>query len=287
MTETTTSGWTTFWNRGTWWKAVIAVVAYLVLFQLASLLIGVLFGSQLTDGGLFGSVTNVFILLTATLLVGAVLLIAFTASVGWFRALFGPQPIRGSWWMWIAVVIIAAPIVLRLIGVDYGSYDPGVVVVMLLTGLLIGFTEEVITRGIAVKILRDSGMRELGVAVVSSALFALMHSTNIFTMPPFTVAVTLVYTFAFGLLMYLTMRVTGSIVWPIILHGLTDPLLFLATGGIDQAATGTQNVFLALAGPSNIVVIAFGVVALFLIRGRVAAAGPGAPAAPAVGDLPR
>ncbi len=266
----TPSGWKAFWNRGTWWKALIAVAAYLVLFQLAGLLVGTLFGSMLTDGGLFGSVANVLITLTASLVIGAVILIAFSASVGWLRELFGPQPIRGRGWMWIAVAIGLYPIVLRLIGIDYGAYDVGVVIVTMLTGLLVGFTEEVATRGIAVKILRDSGMKEIGVAVISSALFALMHSTNLLSgMQPLTVGLTVVYTFAFGILMYLTLRVTGNLIWPILLHGLTDPTLFLATGAIDEATNGPQNAFLTLAAPANYFVIGFAVIALFLIRGRV------------------
>jgi membrane protease YdiL (CAAX protease family) len=69
--------------------------------------------------------------------------------------------------------------------------------------------------------LRDSGMRESAVAVVSSAIFALLHSSNLLSGKALlTVAVTLVYTFAFGILMYLTLRVTANLVWPIILHGL-------------------------------------------------------------------
>lgn len=263
------SAWRAFWNRGTWWKAVLAAVVYLALFLGAGWLTGQLFGSQFDDGGVFASEKNVFLALTLPLLVGAVVLIAFIASLGWFGPLFGRQPIGGRWWMWIAVAIPVSAILLRLIGIDYGAYTPGVVALTFFTGLLIGFTEEVLTRGIAVKLLRDSGMRELGVAVISSALFALLHSANLLSgMAPLTVALTVGYTFMFGVLMYLTMRVTGSIVWAIVVHGLTDPTLFLASGGVDVAAAN-ENVFLALAAPVNFVTIGFGVIALFLIRGRV------------------
>ncbi|GAA3630355.1 hypothetical protein GCM10022236_36020 [Microlunatus ginsengisoli] len=249
-------------------------VVYLGAYLGASWLIGRLFESQFTPGGLLGSATNVLLGLALPLVVGAVLLIALVSSLGWWAELFGPQPVRGSGWMWIAPAIPLAAIVLRLIGIDYASYASGVVIVTLAAGLLVGFVEELLTRGLAVKMLRDSGMREWGVAVTSSAIFALLHSGNLLSgMTPFTVALTLVYTFAFGILMYLTLRVTGRLVWPIIVHGLTDPTLILATGGIDVTG-GTPNLLLALAAPVNIVTIGFAAIALIFIRGRVAATGP-------------
>jgi membrane protease YdiL (CAAX protease family) len=263
------SRWKAFWDDGRWWKAVLLAVVYLGIYLGAGWVSGQLFGSMITTGGVFGSVANVLIVLTFALVVGAVVLVAFIASVGWFRELFGPQPIRGRWWMWIAPAIPVIAIVLRLFGIDYASYPGGVVVVTLITGLLVGFVEEVLTRGIAVKILRDSGMREWGVAVVSSLIFALLHTANLFSMAPPVVVLTVAYTFAFGVLMYLTLRVTGNLIWPIIIHGLTDPTLFLASGGIDSTG-GAQNVFLSLAAPANFVTIAFAIIALIFIRGRVA-----------------
>ena len=69
--------------------------------------------------------------------------------------------------------------------------------------------------------------------VISSLVFALLHSANVLSgLPILTVALTVVFTFGFGVLMYLTLRVTGNLIWPMLVHGLYDPTLFLATGGI-------------------------------------------------------
>ena len=69
-----------------------------------------------------------------------------------------------------------------------------------------------------------AGHGERFVAVVSSLLFALMHTVNFISgMEVSTVLATVVYTFGFGMCMYLTMRVTGTIWAAIVLHGLTDP----------------------------------------------------------------
>lgn len=268
--ETPTSGWLAFWSRGGWWKAVLVAAVYMALYLGAGLLVGKLWGSAITEGGPLGSAVNVFLLLVLPIGIGAVIILVFLAASGMLRRVFAAQPVRGRWWMWIAVAVVAYPIVLRLIGIDYGSFAPGVVPLTLLAGVFIGIAEELVTRGAAVTLLRRAGYSELVVAVLSSAIFALMHTANaIGTGFTLTVLITIPYTFFFGICMYLVMRVTGSIVWAIVAHALTDPTLFLSTGGVDTAAAGQQNGLLVLAGTGNYTVMLMGIVALFLIRGRV------------------
>ncbi|ACQ82269.1 Abortive infection protein [Beutenbergia cavernae DSM 12333] len=264
------SPWRTFWNRGGVWRAVLLAVVYLAIYLAAGLLAGTLFRDQLGDDDVFATPMSVFAGLTFALIIGAIVLTAFLASVRWFGPVFGPQPIGGRAWMWVIPVLVAVPIVLRLAGIDYESYASGVVLVTLLSGLLIGFCEEVLCRGIVVKMLRDGGRSEWTVMAVSSLIFALLHSANLLAgMAPATVALTIVYTFGFGACMYLTLRVTGRLIWPIVLHGLFDPTLFLATGGIDAESGEQTSSLLALAAPFNFVFIAAGLVALLVVRGRV------------------
>lgn len=103
----------------------------------------------------------------------------------------------------------------------------------------------------------------------SSLIFGLLHSTNVLSGQALvTVALTIVFAFAFGVCMYLTLRVTGNLIWPMFLHGLYDPALFLSTGGIDQAATGEQSALIVLAAPANSIYIIVAIVALFVVRDR-------------------
>ena len=259
-----------FWNRGGWWRALLVTAAYLLVYLGVGQLVGLTLGHMIIDGGPFASATNVIIELLIPIGAGALVILVFLAAIGWITPVFSRQPIGGRPWMWIAVAVVAYPIVLRFIGLDYGSFPPGVVAVTLITGLFIGIAEELVTRGAGVALLRKAGHKELVVAVLSSALFAMMHLINaIGTGIDITIIVLLVYTFFFGICMYLVMRVTGSIIWAIVMHGLTDPTVFLATGGIDTAVEGAQNVWLTIAATGNYAVILFGIVALFLIRGRV------------------
>ena len=265
-----TSGWTTFWNRGGWWRAVLVAVVYLALYILGGQLVGILFGDQVDTDDLFATPQSVLFGLFLPLAIGAVVLIAFVASLHWFPALFARQPIGGRWWMWLAPVAVVAAIVLRLLGIDYASYAAGVVAVTFLSGLLVGFVEEILTRGIAVKMLRDAGKSEWVVMVVSSLIFGLLHASNILGgQEVLTVALTVVFAFGFGICMYLTLRVTGNLIWPMLIHGLYDPTLFLSTGGIDVAHSGPQSELLTLAGPSNVIFILIAVVGLIFVRGRV------------------
>ena len=208
--------------------------------------------------------------LTIPLVGGSVILALFLRSVGWFGAVFARQPVPGRGWMWVAPILVGVVIVLRLFGIDYRQYQPSVVALTLFSGLFIGFTEEVLCRGIVVKMLRDSGRSELAVAALSSVVFALLHSANLLSgMAPLVVALTVAYTFCFGVLMYVTLRVTGLLVWPILIHGIFDPTLFLSTGGVDTTrTTSSPSVLLVLAGPSNLVFILAGLVMLAFIRPR-------------------
>ena len=264
------NAWRRFWNRGGFWRALLAAVVYLALYLGASLLIGQVWGKQVDGKNILATGASVFFGVALPVIVGSVILAVFALSLGWFRPLFARQPIRGSWWMWIAPALVAIAILLRLFGIDYGQYTASAVVLMFLAGIFVGFAEEFLTRGIAVKMLRDSGKSEWVVMVLSSLIFALLHSTNILSgQAPLTVLATVGFTFGFGILMYLTLRVTGNLIWPMIIHALYDPTQFLSTGGIDVAATGAQSPLLLLAGPANIIFVVFAIIALIFVRGRV------------------
>ena len=267
-TESATTG---FWDRPATWKAFVLVAGYLVFYLAVGQLIGLLFGNEVDDDNVLADPVSMFVALVLPIAIGAIALLVFTWRVGWLPAIFGPQPIRGRGWMWTAPALIVAVIIGHLGAADWDSWTGGEIAMLALLGVCIGVAEELATRGLAVKMLRDAGHSERFVVIVSSLLFALMHSVNLLAgMELQTVALTIVYTFCFGVCMYLAMRVTGTIWAAIVLHGLTDPTTFLSTGGIDEAV-GTQDLsgWSALASVGTFLFMAFAVVAIFLVRGRV------------------
>ncbi|WP_026556110.1 CPBP family intramembrane glutamic endopeptidase [Arthrobacter sp. 35W] len=260
--KATPSPWKRFWERGGWWKALALAAVYFALYELGSMVF-IPLALAIED-----KTSGAFILATTALpiLLGSLLLVLFALSTGWLKELFARQPIRGRGWMWIAVAVVLVFNVLRMATVDYNSAGFGVVAAWLLTGLLVGFAEETLTRGLVVNLLRKAGYREIAVAALSSAVFAGLHAGNLLSgQSLFVTAFQLVYTFGFGMCMYLALRVTGNLLWPILLHASTDPSIFL------QTAHPAAGPLASIAGMGNIAVILVGLVALLFIRGRVAA----------------
>jgi hypothetical protein len=260
-----------FLNKGGIWRFLLLAVAYLVIYQVARLALGTL-GSDYADDDLLSSVGSVFFQLTTGLIAGSIVLILFVLAMGWGPELFSRQRIYRSWWMWIAPVIVIIPIAMRVLGLDWGGIDSGVILMMFATGALIGFSEELLFRGIGVKMVRDGGHGELMVAFITSLLFALSHSINILDgQAARTVAFTVLYTFGFGILMYLSMRVIGFLAAAMILHGLTDPTTFLATGGVDQAEPGAAvgGLIGAAGGFTIFLLIPIAIILLLCVRGRI------------------
>jgi membrane protease YdiL (CAAX protease family) len=271
------TGWAGFWNRGGWWKALVAAVVYLALYLGAGQLIALVAGDLIDRDNLLATPASVFIALGLPPLVGGVLLVLFAWSVGWLKPLFSRRPQQARGWMWIAPALVLLAIVLRLAGIDYGSYTAGVILATFAAGLFVGFAEELLTRGIVVDLLRRHGYGEWAVMLLSTLVFALLHSANLlsgFSLQ--TVLLTIGFAFGFGICMYLTLRVTGTLIVPIVLHALYDPTVILATGGVDQSgATAAANPLVAIGGLSTFAFLLVALVAIFIVRGRLAEREPG------------
>lgn len=222
--------WRGFWERGGGWKALLLAAVYYGLYELIGYLLGFVVGDTGSAlRGEKGSATDVFFSVGLPILLASVLLVLFALSLGWLRELFAPQRIRGRGWMWVGIGVVLAINVSALLDIDYADAGGALVASWLLTGLFVGFAEETLTRGFVVNLMRKRGHGEIRVALVSAGIFAALHIGNVFTSDQ-GIAVTalqVVYTFGFGIIMYLALRVTGSLIGPILLHASTDPTLFL------------------------------------------------------------
>lgn len=267
------SGWRAFWNRGGWWRALVLVVVYWLVYQGLGFLTAALFSGFIDRSNVLSSPLSIFFGLALPILLAGGVLLLFGWSLGWLGEIFGRQPVGGRGWMWIAVALILIPIVLRLIGTSWSAYSVGVVLSILFAGLCIGFAEELLTRGFVVNLLRKGGSGERVVLVLSSLFFALLHSGNVLGgQEPLAVVITVVYTFGFGAMMYLSLRLTGRLVWVMLLHAATDPTTFLVTGGIDAHSdtTGGAAGLISIAGIFNWLYIVLALIAIFLVKNRVA-----------------
>ena len=261
-----------FWDRATTWRAFLLIVVYLILYLALGRFIGRLFAEQIDEDNVISSTSSILLGVALPIAVGAAGLLAFTARMGWLSDIFGPQAIRGRPWMWIGPMLVLVAIGAHIAGIDWNLWSGQQLAAMVVLGVCVGFTEELATRGLVVKILRDAGHSERYVAAISSLVFALMHTTNLISgMALNVVLATVVYTFGFGMCMYLAMRVTGTIWAAMVLHGLTDPTTFLDSGGLDKAVTASAGGATTVALLATVLLVLFGIIAVFLIRGRVGA----------------
>lgn len=263
------NGWQRFWNRGGWWRAVLMAVIYLAVYNLSGLALQPAIGGLVDAENFLSTPLSAFLAIGLQPLIGSVVLVIIAVSLGWLpRPLFGRQPVPRKWWFWLGPIFILVPIVFHFLGIDYGRYGAGVVISVLIAGVFVGFSEDFLTRGMAVVMLRRHGYREWAVMALSSLLFASLHLSNLFAGQSIAAVIPIViYTFAFGVCMYATLRVGGSLIWPIILHALTDPTTILASGGIDDGTHATMNSANAVASAGTVAYVVWAVVLLIVTRG--------------------
>ncbi|WP_144713141.1 CPBP family intramembrane glutamic endopeptidase [Curtobacterium pusillum] len=267
--------WQRFWDRGGWWRAVLVVVVYLAVYEGLGWVNAHTLARGTGSRELLATPGPVVIGVALPILVMGLLTWVFVRSLGWGREVFGRQPVPGRRWMWIAVALLIIPIVVRVVATNWSAYSVEVVLAVLFLGLCVGFTEELIARGVAVTLLRRGHHTERTVALLSAVLFGLMHAVNgIGGAAPLAVALTVFYTFGVGIMLYLSMRVTGSIVPAMLLHAATDPTTILATGGVDAtSATSGDAGLIGFAGIFSFLYPVLGLVALFFVTGRVSRPG--------------
>jgi uncharacterized protein len=175
------------------------------------------------------------------LAVGSAVLVAITSWLGWWRPALRERRRSAHRWPVVAPVLMFLLALGNLAVTDWSRVGLDYLVAAVALGVLVGFAEELTTRGLLLTGLRGS-VRE-GVAwFVSSALFGLMHGVNVVLGADVgPTAQQVVLAFAAGTVFYILRRVTGSLVWAMLLHGLWDTSLFLqahAPAGPDLFAFG-------------------------------------------------
>ncbi len=152
--------------------------------------------------------------------------IAVVIRLGWWRSVWREPSRSRRRWLWIpAAAMLASGLVARLAGgavPGAAGYLVGVTIAMLMVGL----TEELTFRGIAIVGARRLLRTETAVAVATGVAFGLFHLPNVLlgsTLGPTLVQVVL--TGVIGTALYGLRRVTG-LLWPcVVLHAVYDWLV--------------------------------------------------------------
>lgn len=164
----------------------------------------------------------------------AVFAAAVVTYLRWWRpAIEDHQPVQ-RW-----VVVVPVLMVVAIVGMtNYpGLARKGLLFTLLLlvSTLLVGFTEELMFRGIGLTVFRSNNFSEGRAALWSTVAFGLAHATNLFIEGP-KAFLQVLATIAAGYFLYLIRRRTGSLVAAMLVHGLWDfALISNSVGGASRA----------------------------------------------------
>lgn len=258
-----------FLQKVTVWKALLLALVYMLVYMGVSQLVARGLKLDIPEGELLTVPENIYKGFMLPIAITSILLASFAAAIGWLKPLFSKQKVKGSKWMWIGPIAVGIYILGHFLSADYSNQSISVIIAILIATAFVGFTEELLTRGFMVKMVRESGKSEFWVAFISSLVFGLMHSTNVFTGQSLSnTAVQLFITFLFGVVMYISLRVTGYLWVTIVLHWLYDASLFMQTGSITSSEISAIGPFAIVATFSGALVPLVGFVSLFFIRGN-------------------
>ncbi|MEM8620555.1 MAG: CPBP family intramembrane glutamic endopeptidase [Actinomycetota bacterium] len=223
------------------------VVVYLLIIQGLGVLLSL--GSDLGYAE-FPDIESTLRGITIPVSLSVVFVIAIISWLGWWPDITTERPKVASWvWIVPGLLVVAAAMV-----TDYGNLaeqDASLILTVAGTSLLVGIGEELMFRGVSIQVLRRHGLTEANVALWSSVIFGGVHITNVIAEGPRAVFQVVIVAFA-GYFFYLTYRVSGTIVAPILMHAYWDFAQFSHAAGVaDPQPNVFQNIpllFLVIAG---------------------------------------
>ena len=160
-------------------------------------------------------------------LLGCLFLIISLTFLGWWRIVLFDTVKAGPMWVWILPVVITMIIVNNFLVIPFSKLSVELLLWSMLGAISVGFGEEMITRGSMIVGLR-SQFSEIKVWLLSTLFFSALHIPNvIFGLPMLDMPIQVLLTFLMGSGFYAIRRISGSLILPMILHGLWDSSLFL------------------------------------------------------------
>lgn len=222
-------------------NALIIVVIYAVF------LVGIesLMGVPYTEFS--KSATNMFYGVLIPISLGSVFLTIFALWSGWWNDIWRDRyHIKDHRWMHIFFVLFIVAISMNFLVGHIGSLSPTYIVVTFVATIMVGYSEELLTRGLLVCGARGSGYSEVKVFYIVMIVFGLIHGINFINGQ--SLGLTMQQMFMAGLLggvFYTIYRKTGYLIVPIIIHALWDFSLFTQgftfVGELIKTSTGNYN----------------------------------------------
>ena len=212
----------------TWRVAPSIPVAIGVFVAYVVVVIGLMATSGIGYADIFATSANAFRAAVLPLIGGSLVLIAFVLWARWDGVFKDPERLPMSGLLWVPVVIFAVGIVAHLAIADWAAAPTDLLLAIVAAGVLVGFAEETLFRGIILRSLRTNLRPEAWVMLISSVWFGFFHLTNLLVgSPAGGVLLQCVQASVAGVVLYLFRRVRGLLVVGMIAHGLWDMSVFL------------------------------------------------------------
>ena len=155
--------------------------------------------------------------------VGALFLAAAASWLGWWDLALFEDARSSLTWALVVPALLAIVALINIGTIDFRSAAATRLPLILIGTLLVGFAEEMASRGILLVGLREGGASEWVVWLVTSLLFALLHAMNALFGQSAKLTVTqTVMAFAAGTAFYISLMTTGTLLVPMLLHALWD-----------------------------------------------------------------
>ena len=161
--------------------------------------------------------------------------------------------------MALMLLVMLGFIASMLWSIDYGQIAFRHLALIAAATLLVGFCEEMVTRGIVLVSLRGSLRSEAWVWFCSSALFGLLHATNAFFGVGALALLQVLLAFCVGTGLYLLRRFSGTLLLPMLVHAAWD--FSTLSSDLDQQPTSMAT--FALMAATYVVSL---VVVFFVLR---------------------
>lgn len=190
--------------------------------------------------------------------VGALLVAVAVTWFRWWEPALLPGVTAPAWTL-VVPALVGLVAVINIATIDWRSPQARRLLPLLVVGVaLVGFAEELVTRGQLAVGLREGGASELVVWLVTSVLFGLLHGINaLFGQTGRQTVVQIVAAFFAGTAFFVTVAATGTLVAAMVLHALWD------LGALGIQATGRQQ--RPLAGLLGLLAFAVATVAAVLV----------------------
>jgi uncharacterized protein len=219
--------------------ALIVFVLYLIAFYGVWIINGVDYNRIGDDA------TTIAKWYVAPLAAGSVVLIIAVSAMGWWRPVLFEREKATPRWLLIGPILMALTAVVFLLSKDYSNTTTTMVLLLVIGSIGVGFGEEVATRGVLLTGFRGR-FTEPWVWFWSTALFGLLHLPNAFFGAGISAVAQVFLAFGGGTMFYILRRVSGTLIWAMLLHGFWDFASFIGDGGGGAAALVFVNGAIAL-----------------------------------------